>query len=111
MTADKPLPDIWRRKHIQMVKLHNLMVLGAGVVWFAALFAVLQNTAALLGLAGLFLIFLVFLSERVDDLVARRIGFVCPTCGKSLYVAQSVYWRRVPIEATNRCPHCSAELA
>lgn len=103
--------DALHKKHIQVVRYHNLAVLLlAGVVYSGLFFLLRAGAVSIVIWCVCCVMFLAFGASVLDDLFARWLGFVCPRCGASLYVPQSIYWAKTPIEVTGRCPKCNAEL-
>jgi hypothetical protein len=47
----------------------------------------------------------IFGMARADERECRRIGFVCPSCGKPLY-QHRVHFETSPLLSRGVCPHC-----
>jgi hypothetical protein len=77
------------------------MFIGRHLAIPAGAFAWLISGVAFVGA------FLIFGTDRI---YARKIGFVCPQCGRSLYYASDMYGSRSSLIRRGTCPRCGADV-
>jgi hypothetical protein len=101
-----------------MVRRHNARVIVLILIYLAAVYLIFHVTAphsnqCLMYAICLFvpMVVAIFLwIPRSDASDCRRIGFICPRCGKPLYYQSSMFapWSR--LITRGECPHCGMIL-
>lgn len=105
------LPPEMEAKRIQIGKRHNslcgLMVLAMAVPWVGVLILPHRNrTLTLLAplVTGFTVLYGINRLIRHDDEMCRRLGYLCPLCGKPLYEPRAATY------LTGVCPKCKKNI-
>jgi hypothetical protein len=85
----------WEEKRNKIGKTHNLLLIAVLPIAFVVVFlAVFVGTEGY----GIYRIF------RYNNDQCRRLGFMCPFCGKPLYEPRALIWNTL-------CPKCGKSIA
>ena len=101
----------WAAKRNKIAKTHNLLVLALLVAIFLpalGLMALPRGTRYAVPVVVALMIlgeaYGIYRIVQHDNAQCRRLGFLCPFCGKPLYEARALIWNTL-------CPKCGKDIA
>jgi len=101
----------WAEKRNQIAKTHNLLVLALLLALFLLALGLLalphRTPRAVPAVVALMIIgeaYGIYRIVQYDNEQCRRLGFLCPFCGKPLYEARALIWNTL-------CPKCGKNIA